>query len=53
MSIIQKSQKALEYDKILTELAQMAKTEQSKKLCIDLTPYVRHDDIQRELQNPK
>ena len=31
MPIIQKSQKALEYDKILAELASLAKTEQSKK----------------------
>jgi len=50
MSIIQKSQKALEYDKILAELAAFAKTEQSKKLCLDLTPYIRHDDIKRELK---
>ena len=50
MSIIQKSQKALEYDKILTELAKYAKTEQSKALCLNLTPFVRHDDIRRELQ---
>jgi len=49
MSIIQKSQKALEYDKILAELANCAKTEQSKRLCLDLTPFVRHDDIEREL----
>ena len=49
MSIIQKSQKALEYDKILTELANFAKTEQSKVLCLDLTPFVRQDDIKREL----
>ena len=53
MSIIQKSQKALEYDKILSELASQAKTEQSKKLCLDLTPYVRRDDIERELQYTK
>ena len=50
MSIIQKSQKALEYDKILTELAAQAKTEQSRRLCLDLTPFVRKDDIERELQ---
>lgn len=49
MSIIQKSQKALEYDKILKELSNYAKTEQSKKLCLDLTPYVKREDIQREL----
>lgn len=50
MSIIQKSQKALEYDKILKELSNYAKTEQSRKLCLDLTPYLRKEDIQRELE---
>ena len=49
MSIIQKSQKALEYDKILAELAKFAKTEQSKKLCLDLTPFVRAEDIHDQL----
>ena len=49
MNIIQKSQKALEYDKILLDLAAFAKTEQSKKLCIDLTPFVKPDDIYIQL----
>lgn len=49
MSIIQKSQKALEYDKILAELSKFAKTEQSKKLCLDLTPFVKADDIQAQI----
>ena len=49
MSIIQKSQKALEYDKILTVLAKYAKTEQSKKLCLELTPFVRIEDIKEQL----
>ena len=49
MSIVQKSQKALEYDKILAELAKFAKTEQSKKLCLELTPYVTPEDIQAQL----
>ena len=49
MSIIQKSQKSLEYDKILAELAKFAKTEQSKKLCLDLTPFVKIDDIQNQI----
>ena len=49
MSIIQKSQKALEYDKILREISNYAKTEQSKKLCLELTPYIKVEDIQREL----
>ena len=50
MSIIHKSQKSLEYDKILIELAVYSKTEQSKQLCLDLMPFVRHDDIERELR---
>ena len=49
MSIIQKSQKSLEYDKVLAELANFAKTEQSRKLCLDLTPYVRHSDVESQL----
>lgn len=53
MGIIQKSQKALEYDKILKELSGCAKTEQSRKLCLNLTPYVRKEDIQRELDYTK
>ncbi len=50
MSIVQKSQKALEYDKIMTELSVFAKTEQSKKLCHDLTPFVRFDDIEQQIR---
>lgn len=49
MSIVQKSQKALEYDKILAELAKFSKMEQSKKLCLDLTPFVRPEDIKRQI----
>lgn len=49
MSIIQKSYKALEYNKILTELANFAKTEQSKLLCLNLTPYLKKDDIEQAL----
>ena len=49
MSIIQKSQKSLEYDKVLAELAVFAKTDQSKILCQDLTPLVRFDDISSSL----
>ena len=49
MSIIQKSQKSLEYDKILAELAVFSKTDQSKLLCLDLTPLVRFDDIKSSL----
>ena len=49
MTIIQKSQKALEYDKILHELAVCAKIEQSKKVCLDLTPFVKPEDIHKQL----
>lgn len=50
MSIVQKSQKALEYDKIMAELAACAKTAQSKKLCLELTPFVRYDDIEQQIK---
>ncbi len=50
MSIIQTSQKALEYDKILAELANFAKTDQSKELCLNLTPYTQYEDIEREIR---
>lgn len=49
MSIVQKSQKSLEYDKILAELSRYAKTEQSKKLCLDLTPFVKPEDIKAQI----
>ena len=49
MSIIQKSQKSLEYDKVLAKLAVYAKTEQSRELCLSLTPFVRKEDIEKEL----
>ena len=49
MTIIQRSRKALEYDKILTELANFAKIEQSRKICLELTPFVRFDDIETAL----
>lgn len=49
MSIVQKSQKSLEYDKILVELSKHAKTEQSKRLCLNLTPFVKSEDIQAQI----
>ena len=49
MGIIQRSRKALEYNKILTELAKHAKMWQSQKLCIELTPLVKADDIYNQL----
>lgn len=53
MSIIQKSQKSLEYNKVLAKLAVYAKTEQSRELCLGLTPYVRKEDIESELRYTK
>lgn len=49
MSIIQKSQQALEYDKVLAELAKYAKLQQSRLLCLNLTPYGHFEDIQNQL----
>ena len=49
MNIIQKSQKALEFDKILLELAAFAKTDQSRYLCLELTPFDNPDDIHTQL----
>ena len=53
MSIIQKSQKSLEYDKVLSELAIYAKTEQSRELCLNLTPFVRVEDIEKQIRFTK
>ena len=50
MSIIQKSQKALEYNKILLELANFTKTEQSKRIALELTPFLKREDIELNLQ---
>ena len=49
MTITKKSYYALEYDKVLAELVKFAKTEQSAKICSELTPFVRKEDIEREL----
>ena len=49
MTITQKSYKALEYDKILKVLSEFAKTEQSRRLCLDLTPFVKIKDIQSQI----
>ncbi|MCQ2739126.1 MAG: endonuclease MutS2 [bacterium] len=49
MSITDKSQKCLEYDKVLNELSCFAKTAQSKEMCLNLTPYVKSEDIEFEL----
>ena len=42
MDILEKSLKTLEFDKILENIANYAKTEQSKRLCLELEPF---DDI--------
>ena len=49
MSIIQKSQKSLEYNSVLSELAKLAKTEQSRELCLNLTPFVKREDIEHQI----
>ena len=49
MSTIQKSQTALEYDKVLLELSKYAKTEQSKQLCLNLTPFVKTEKIHEQI----
>ena len=49
MNIIQKSQKALEFDKILIQLSGFAKTEQSKKLCLELKPFINTEDIHTQI----
>lgn len=49
MTISTNSYKALEYNKILSELAKFAKIEQSRLLCLNLTPFIRKDDIKNEL----
>lgn len=53
MEIIEKSIKALEFDKILEKLAQHAKLKQSKDLCFKLSIYSAADDIQRQLDFTK
>jgi DNA mismatch repair protein MutS2 len=50
MSIIQKSHKCLEYNTVIAELANFAKLEQSRKLCYDLTPFVKPIDIEQQLK---
>ena len=50
MTIIQKSQKALEYDKILQELAKFAKTEQSRIKCLELVPFDDFEIINEQIK---
>ena len=53
MDIVLKTQKALEFDKILEQLANFAKTEQSKNLCLELTPHNDIIEIKKELSYTK
>lgn len=50
MDIVLKSRNALEFDKILDKLSTFAKIEQSKELCLNLTPLDDIIAINRELQ---
>ncbi len=49
MNVIKRSRKILEYDKILEKLANFAKCEQSRKLCLTLEPKDELSKIQEEL----
>ena len=50
MSILEKSKKTLEFDKILSILASFAKTHQSQQLCLNLEPETDFDVIKENLQ---
>ncbi len=50
MEIALKSRKALEFDKILDKLSNFAKIQQSKELCLNLTPFDDIVQINQELQ---
>ena len=49
MSIVQKSQIALEFDKVLSELSKYSKIAQSRELCLNLKPFTKIDNIHSEL----
>ena len=49
MNIIEKSLATLEYDKILEKLANFAKCEQSRNICLNLMPQIEISKIQEEL----
>lgn len=49
MDIVSKSLIALEYDKVLTELAKHTKIAQSRKLCLTLLPYENREKITAEI----
>lgn len=50
MKIVEKSLKALEFDKILSKLASFARLKQSKRLCFDLSIYSNISHIQAQLK---
>lgn len=50
MDIIKQSLKSLEYDKVVSILANFAKTKQSRKLCLLLTPDSNRQIIEKNLQ---
>ena len=46
MNILEKSEKTLEFDKILSQLATYARTQQSQQLCLNLQPETDYEKIQ-------
>ncbi len=50
MSILEKSKKTLEFDKILSILATYARTQQSQKLCLTLEPETEFEKVKESLQ---
>lgn len=50
MNISEKSRKALEFDKITEQLANFAKTPQSKRICLETMPFEDIIKIKKELQ---
>ena len=49
MNILEKSEKTLEFDKILSQLATYARTQQSQQLCLSLEPETDYDKIQESI----
>lgn len=49
MNLEEKSLKTLEFDKICLQLANFAKSQQSRQLCLDLQPRVNIEDIKLDL----
>ena len=53
MNILEKSTKTLEFDKVLKALASFARTQQSQKLCYELTLETDYDKVQEAIQLTK